>query len=647
MTTKFIPKKEFDRIKAANIPTFEKLQLIATMCRLNTLFEVKRAGSGHLGSSFSAMDIVVYLYHHYLNLTTVGTESNDRDIYFSSKGHDVPGQYAVLYSLGIVAEEKFLKLRRLGGLDGHPDVKIPGIEANTGSLGMGISKGRGISFAKKLLGRKGKVIVMTGDGELQEGQNFEALQSTVQQKVSNLIVVVDHNKLQSDRKIDRIVSLGDLERKFAAFGWAVARVDGHDYAGLEKVFKDFEAITDKPKICIFDTIKGKGVSFMEHPRALEENNGFYKWHAGAPDDVSYKAAYEELLGKVVAGYNQYKLGDVVLVEPEAIAKAASKVSSEFICDAYGAAIYDMASKNKDFIVLDADLSLDCRLRRFEDEYAPRFVECGIAEQDMVSMAAGIALQGLTPVVNTFANFLAARTNEQICNTLSEGRKIIFSCHYAGLIPAGPGKSHQSIRDISLFAAFPNCTILQPANAEETRQIVEYAIQESKESCMLRLNIGPSPQVISLPEGYKLKFGQGVALTTGSEYVMFAYGPVMLNEALVASQLLKEKGVSLKVINMPWLNRFDRAWLTKELATASHVFVSEDHAPRGGLGDRLLDVFLEEGWLTRLQVSKFGVEGFPACGTPAEALKFHGLDSSSLAERVLAQIEIPQKRVATR
>ena len=147
------------------------------MCRLNTLVAVKRAGSGHLGSSFSAMDIVAFLLFEELNAADLGWNHPDRDVYFSSKGHDVPGLYAALHALGVIPRERLLRLRRLGGLDGHPDVGVPGIEANSGSLGMGISKGRGIAWAKRYLGRGGRVVVMTGDGELQEGQNYEGLQA--------------------------------------------------------------------------------------------------------------------------------------------------------------------------------------------------------------------------------------------------------------------------------------------------------------------------------------------------------------------------------------------------------------------------------------------------------------------------------------
>ncbi len=191
-----IPKTEFDRVRAAGLRPEVQLPLLADMCRANALAAVKRAGSGHLGSSFSAMDIVAWLYFAEMNTLAVGHESPDRDVYFSSKGHDVPGLYAVLYAAGVISRDKFLKLRRFGGLDGHPDIHIAGIEANSGSLGMGISKGRGMAWAKQRLRRGGRVFVMTGDGELQEGQNYEALQTTAQQGVANLTINVEKNKVQ-------------------------------------------------------------------------------------------------------------------------------------------------------------------------------------------------------------------------------------------------------------------------------------------------------------------------------------------------------------------------------------------------------------------------------------------------------------------
>jgi transketolase len=652
---KLIPVEEFTRLRNSGIDKYKKLAIIADMNRANTLAEVKRAGSGHLGSSFSAMDIVTWLYYEEMNISKVGLDSPDRDIYFSSKGHDVPGLYATMYSLGALPEEKILSLRRLGGLDGHPDLNIPGIEANSGSLGMGISKGRGMAWAKKHFGYGGRVYVLTGDGEWQEGQNYEALQSAVQQKIDNLTVIVDDNKVQSDKLVDEIMSLGDIESKYRAFGWHVQRIDGHDFRQLEKALSEANKVKGKPQIIIADTIKGRGVSFMEHPKALEIGKGLYPWHSGAPDDESFKTGHAELIERINIsfadlGLDPVNLKDIApeekrptasMLAGEPLSQAAqerltSKVTDEFVARAYGQALVEIAARRKDIVVLDADLSSDCKVRDFETTYPERFIENGIAEQDMVSMAGGLARQGLLPVVNSFASFLASRANEQIYNNASEKTRIIYALHYAGLIPAGPGKSHQSLRDISLFAALPNCTIIQPCNAEETRMVVEYAVDEAKENVALRFIISPSPRKIQLPRDYKLVFGKGVHLTEGKDAIMFAYGPVMLHEALLGSELLAERGVGLKVVNLPWLNRVDAKWLEEIIEPYELVFVLEDHHPSGALADHILELLAasKNQLLAKRRLLRFAVEGWPACGTPQEALKYHRLDGASLAERVL-------------
>jgi transketolase len=601
------------------------------------------------------MDIVARLYFEELNVARVGLTSPDRDIYFSSKGHDVPGLYAALFALGLLPRERFLRLRRLGGLDGHPDIGCPGVEANSGSLGMGISKGRGMAWAKRYLGRGGRVFVMIGDGELQEGQNFEALQSTVQQGIGNLILIMDHNKVQSDREVSRIVNLGELEQKLGAFGWHVGRCDGHDQTALGAVLEQFRALPDVPKIMISDSIKGRGVSFMEHPRALAEGGGFYRWHAGAPPDDAFAAAHAELIERVNGRLAAAGLAPVALEaaeppskleprytlegEPDSTlpSKPQFNVSGEYVAAAYGEALLEAAERREDLVVLDADLAADCRVRDFELTYPERFIENGIAEQDMVSMAGGLARHGLLPVVNSFASFLASRANEQIYNNASEHTKIIYACHYAGLIPAGPGKSHQSLRDISLFGALPNCEILQPCNGAETRMAVDYAIDRAAENVMIRLCIGPSPRTIDLPADYRLSPGRGVALTEGDDALLFAYGPVMLHEALLAAELLADRDFGLEVVNLPFLNRLDSAWLRGLTRPFTHLFVLEDHAPVGGLADVLLRTLIAGGDLGERRFETFAVDGYPACGTPQEALQFHRLDGASLASRVLERV----------
>jgi transketolase len=297
-----------------------------------------------------------------------------------------------------------------------------------------------------------------------------------------------------------------------------------------------------------------------------------------------------------------------------------------VVEAYGDELVRLGAERDDLVVLDADLASDCRVRAFELAFPDRFVECGIAEQDMVSTAAGLARHGLLPVVNSFASFLASRANEQIYNQASEGTKVVYALHYAGLIPAGPGKSHQSVRDVSLLGALPGTTIVQPGNAAETRAVLRWAVEGADGNVAIRLAIGPSPRVVEI--GGELEVGRGRLVRTGTDGVLLTYGPVMLHEALTAAELLSERGIELVVIDMPWLNSFDAEWLTA--LDADRLFVVEDHSPVGGLGDALRRAQDRD-------VVVFGVEGWPACGTPTEALRAHELDGTTLARRLEAQL----------
>jgi transketolase len=635
---RLIPQSEFIRVRAAKLDADDRLRLLAEMCRFNTLSAVKRAGSGHLGSSFSAMDFVVWLYFKEMNTLSVGVESPDRDVYFSSKGHDVPGLYSVLFAAEVLTQEKFLMLRRLGGLDGHPDVGVAGIEANSGSLGMGISKGKGLAWARRLSKRGGRIFVCIGDGELQEGQNYEALMTSAVQGIASLTVIVDHNKVQTDLLVSQITDLRDLEAKFRDFGWAVARCDGHSFADIERAIGQLNATRGQPRILIADTIKGRGVSFMEHPQSLRDGGGVYRWHAGAPDDESFHRGSDELYARVEALWRAAGLGRLATIDvgEKATAPAGPPQKKEYVADAFGEALLEAGARRKDLVVLDGDLATDCRVRTFQERFPDRFIENGIAEQDMVSTAAGLARSGFLPVVNSFASFLASRANEQIYNAATERSKVIYACHFGGLIPAGPGKSHQSLRDISLFGALPECTIIQPANPKETKLALDYLIDEAKGVGVLRLAIGPSPRSIALPAGYRFSVGRGARLTEGLDALLFAYGPVMLHEALSASELLAARRFGLSVVNHPWLNRFDVDWLRDLIEPYQVVCVLDDHAPVGGLADRLLDTLVTADALGNRKFVRFAVDGFPACGAPGEVLRYHRLDGASLAEAILGE-----------
>ena len=176
-------------------------------------------------------------------------------------------------------------------------------------------------------------------------------------------------------------------------------------------------------------------------------------------------------------------------------------------------------------------------------------------------------------------------------------------------------------------------IIQPCNAAETEMVVSYCINHTNNNCVIRMNISPSPRTIRLPDNYKLTAGKGVIIRGGSDAIIFAYGPVMLNQALLTSEILAMRGFGLEVVNMPWLNRLDTNWLENIIRNHVKIFVLEDHAPIGGLGDFLLHQMIKYNMLDSKQFKIFSVEGFPACGTPSEALQYHGLNGESLAKSI--------------
>ncbi len=627
---------EIERIRTSKCPSEDRLAILADVYRINTLFMIAKCGSGHIGTSFSCMDILTMLWEDIL-VAPNETEIIDSDIFFSSKGHDVPALYAVMLGHRRLDFDNIHKLRRLGGLPGHPNVGTPGIITNTGSLGMGISKARGMILARRLQGKQGRAFVLTGDGELQEGQFWESLQPTVNGKFGELTVIVDHNKIQSDTFVSEVSDLGDLEAKFKAFGWEVARCDGHDLYALRKILSDFESVKDKPKIIIADTIKGKGVSrFCKISDT--EFGPMYKYHSGAPTAEEYSAALEELGARVNAAMEKCGLGSLELISEDLPERTAPKDPQKLI-KAYGEELLALGGERSDLMVFDADLALDCGLLSFRKTYPERFVECGIAEQDMVSSAGGAARMGMLPVVHSFACFLAPRPNEQIYNNASEHSKIIYAGSLAGILPGGPGHSHQSVRDIDILAGTPGMTLIQPCDEQETRMALRWAVQNNLESTYIRLVSIPCEIPYTLPKNYALEKGKGAILRKGDgKCIIFAYGPVMLTQVWKAAELLADScGMDVTVVNMPWLNYVDKTWLRENIAGVELMVTVDDHYRKGGQGEMLAAVLAEcAGDLHHApRVFRIGLEEIPRCGQNPEVLAHHKLDAQSLAGRIAA------------
>ncbi|MGV9881760.1 transketolase family protein [Streptomyces sp. NPDC003006] len=621
----WLPADEFTRILDGIDDTHDRSRAFADASRINTLYSIMRAGSGHLGSSFSAADTVAWLLLQEMRSPC----TPDGDIYFSSKGHDAPGLYAALIGLGALPQEKLHQLRRLDGLPGHPDVSIPHMHANTGSLGMGISRAKGMILADRLSGASRRVYVLTGDGELQEGQNWEALAGAVHHSMGELTVIVDHNKIQSDTWVADVSDLGDLEAKFRSFGWGVLRCDGNSAQELDQAFRLREKEhAGMPAVVIADTVKGAGATTFA-ATSMAEGEWRYRFHSGAPSHEDYLDAHQEMVASLNALLGRHGLAPVMLSRADV--DLPVKPSGPQLPQVYGRALLDRARTDERIVALDADLVLDTGLIPFSEALPQRFIECGIAEQDMVSMAGGLASRGLLPFVHSFSCFLHARPNEQMYTNASEHRKIVYVGSLAGLIPAAPGHSHQAVRDISAVGSIPGLVVLEPANSAETEAAVDYCA-DAETSTYLRLVSTPVSAAAEALGAEPLAVGRGRVVRPGGRTVAIGSGPIILTQLLGAAQLLTEAGVDLTVIALPWLNRVDSDWLAGVAAGADELFVVENHYTHGGQADLIARALLELGGEGTPAFTGIGLTEIPKCGTEAEVLDAHGLSAQRLAGR---------------
>ncbi len=266
-----------------------KLELMKTAneVRKGAVTAVFHAKSGHPGGSLSAADIYTYLFFEELNIDPANPKKEDRDRFVLSKGHTAPGYYAALANRGFFPVEDLTTLRKVGSyLQGHPDMKnIPGVDMSSGSLGQGISVAVGMAISAKLTDDDYRVYTLLGDGELQEGQVWEAAMLAGHRNLDNLVVIVDNNNLQIDGSVEEVNSPYPIDKKFEAFNFHVINVDGHDFEQLEKAFKEAKETKGMPTAIVAKTVKGKGVSFMEDKAA---------WHGAAPNAEQYEVAMADL-----------------------------------------------------------------------------------------------------------------------------------------------------------------------------------------------------------------------------------------------------------------------------------------------------------------------------------------------------------------
>lgn len=453
------------------------LEKLCAIHRINTLAGLFAARHGWLGASFSAMEILSVIYH--LRICDPALPAARRDLMILSKGHAAMGQYAILAALGLLPIEKLLDYKTLGGLPAHCDHSVPGVDTDSGSLGQGVSKALGLAVARRRAGIPHRCFVLLGDGELQEGQVFESLLTHARLGLTSCIPIIDRNALQSDSRCEDIKDAQDWAGVLAGIGLRVFTCDGHSVKALDQTLQT-AAECGRPSIVIAETVKGYGTSMTGMPPRTARRQGI--WHARIPDRREYLEMTSELVERVgdgditsaFASWRREHASAPASGAPGASAAVGGEAARS-TAEGFVAGLLDAMARQKMLFVLDADLEKSCRLTEVALRYPERFIEVGISEQDMTSIAAGLAIGGGVAVTNTYASF-HKRALDQLFALSAEGLPVIVAGHYAGLDYHTDGKSHQSLNDIGLVRALGGFDVFEPLTPEDAGNLLAMLLE---------------------------------------------------------------------------------------------------------------------------------------------------------------------------
>ncbi len=496
-------------------------------------------------------------------------------------------QYAILSSFDLFTTDYLDSYKKNACLPAHCDRNTPGVDTDSGSLGMGLSKAIGTAISNRDCGRKDPIFVLIGDGELQEGQVFESLLSLRKHNPGYIVPIIDRNHLQSDSQTNDIKDARNWAMVFEGIGLRVREVNGH-YP--EQICEAIDATLNdpSPSIIIASTEKGHGTKLTTMQRNIPRRAGI--WHGQIPTDSQYIEMLDELVESansqaLLFKYDEYKK-NLKYVETKPV-KSSIKSTGQAFADA----LLELGRNDKSIYVLDADLEKSCKLTDVALAFDERFIEVGISEQDMCSIAAGLALGGRIPVVNTYASFYK-RSLDQIFAVITEKLPVIFAGHYAGADYFTDGKSHQSITDIGLMRTLGDIEILEPVDEETTTQMLEATVSRMKKEyaetghakpAYIRLHRTPCDDDFDMPYCFdNVGIFKSEQPDEENRCIVFTSGPHTLSAALDAIDTLYDENIALDVI--PVL-RYDDSnkFLKNAIARYKYVFTFEDHRRETGLG----------------------------------------------------------------
>ncbi|MFI1959635.1 transketolase [Streptomyces althioticus] len=589
--------------------------------RVDSVRAAAAAGSGHPTSSMSAADLMAVLFARHLRYDFERPDHPANDRFVLSKGHASPLMYATYKAAGVIGDEELLTFRENGSrLEGHPTPrKLPWVETATGSLGQGLPVGVGLALAGKRLDRTGhRVWVLCGDSELAEGSVWEAAEQAAYENLDNLTAIVDVNRLGQRGPTRHGHDLDAYARRFQAFGWHTVEVDGHDVDAVDRAYGEALSTHGQPTVIIARTLKGKGVESVQdreglHGKPLPEAEEAIA-ELGGPRDLRITVQAPPGGGEAPAR----RITTPELPRWEHGEDMATR-------DAFGETLAALGSARDDVVALDGEVGDSTRLEYFAKEHPERYIECHIAEQQMVADAVGVAARGWLPFASTFAAFLT-RAHDFVRMAAISGSGLNLVGSHAGVAIGQDGPSQMGLEDLAMMRAVHGSTVLYPCDANQTARLVA-AMAGLEGIRYLRTSRGKSPVIYGPDEEFPVG-GSKVLRSSGQDRLTLVAAGVTVPEALAAADALAEEGIAVRVVDLYSVKPVDVETLRTAAEETGCLMTVEDHHPEGGLGDAVAEAFGDGRPVPRL--IRLAVRNMPGSAGPEEQLHAAGIDAASIS-----------------
>ena len=607
------------------------LHNIATALRIDSIRATTAAGSGHPTTCASAADLVAALFFAEMRFDPAHPRHVHNDRFVLSKGHAAPLLYAAWSQVGFVKHEELLKLRELdNNLEGHPTPRLEFVDVATGSLGQGLPAGIGSALNARRIKSDYRTYVLMGDGETAEGSVWEAAEAANHFHLDNLVGITDVNRLGQSRPTIWQHDMEALARRWRAFGWHAIVIDGHNLDAILDAYAEARARKGQPTMILAKTFKGYGISIAQDKEG---------WHGKALKPEEADRAVKELEGtlKPVASDAITSLRAAI---PKPTAADAAPAAQPTIPppsykpgdtvatrEAYGTALARLGQADSRVVALDADVGNSTFSERFEKVLPERFYESFIAEQVMIGAAMGLAARGAIPFPSTFACFLS-RGYDFIRMAAISNLNVKLAGSHAGVSIGEDGPSQMALEDLAMTRAEPNMTVLYPSDAVCGERCVELAAYHPG-PVYIRTSRPKTPILYGNDEVFTVG-GSKVLRQSNADVATVVGAGVTLFEALKAHDLLKQKGIAIRVIDAYSVQPIDAATLVAAAQATKGVVISvEDHYAAGGLGDAVAEALAPAGYTVR----RLAVTEIPRSGKPEELLDRFGISAKHIVDAV--------------